>query len=223
MTRTSGVVIVDKPSGVTSHQVVGRLRGSWARRKIGHAGTLDPMATGRADPRRQPGHPAARAPGPARQALPGHRAAGRVLGHRRRRRRGGRPWPTPRPSRSGERGRGAEPLARRHPAGAQHAYSAIKVDGKRAYALARAGESVELKARPVTVSRLDVLAVRVDGRTPRRGPRHRVLVGHLRPGDRPRPRGRPRRRWAPHGAAGAPASGSTASTTPSSSATSRRS
>jgi tRNA pseudouridine55 synthase len=38
--------------------------------------------------------------------------------------------------------------------------SAIKVDGKRAYALVRAGETVELQARPVTVSRFDVLAVR---------------------------------------------------------------
>ena len=43
---SSGVVIVDKPSGVTSHQVVGRLRRLLGTRKVGHAGTLDPMATG---------------------------------------------------------------------------------------------------------------------------------------------------------------------------------
>jgi tRNA pseudouridine55 synthase len=41
--------------------------------------------------------------------------------------------------------------------------SAIKVDGRRAYVLARAGEQVELKARPVTVSRLDVLGARSSG------------------------------------------------------------
>ena len=46
MSSSSGVVIVDKPSGVTSHQVVGRLRRLLGTRKIGHAGTLDPMATG---------------------------------------------------------------------------------------------------------------------------------------------------------------------------------
>ena len=42
----SGVVIVDKPAGWTSHQVVGRLRRLLGTRKVGHAGTLDPMATG---------------------------------------------------------------------------------------------------------------------------------------------------------------------------------
>ena len=46
MSSSSGVVIVDKPSAVTSHQVVGRLRRLLGTRKIGHAGTLDPMATG---------------------------------------------------------------------------------------------------------------------------------------------------------------------------------
>ena len=46
MSAESGVVVVDKPAGVTSHQVVGRLRRLLGTRKIGHAGTLDPMATG---------------------------------------------------------------------------------------------------------------------------------------------------------------------------------
>ena len=41
-----GVVIVDKPSGMTSHDVVGRCRWIFGTRKVGHAGTLDPMATG---------------------------------------------------------------------------------------------------------------------------------------------------------------------------------
>ena len=42
----SGLVICDKPGGWTSHQVVGRLRRLLGTRKVGHAGTLDPMATG---------------------------------------------------------------------------------------------------------------------------------------------------------------------------------
>jgi tRNA pseudouridine55 synthase len=42
----SGLVILDKPAGWTSHQVVGRIRRLLGTRKVGHAGTLDPMATG---------------------------------------------------------------------------------------------------------------------------------------------------------------------------------
>ena len=41
-----GLVIVDKPAGMTSHDVVGRCRRYFGTRKVGHAGTLDPMATG---------------------------------------------------------------------------------------------------------------------------------------------------------------------------------
>ena len=43
---SSGLVIVDKPSGWTSHDVVGKLRRLFNTKKVGHAGTLDPMATG---------------------------------------------------------------------------------------------------------------------------------------------------------------------------------
>ena len=42
----SGLVIVDKPAGWTSHDVVGRMRRLAQTKKVGHAGTLDPMATG---------------------------------------------------------------------------------------------------------------------------------------------------------------------------------
>jgi tRNA pseudouridine55 synthase len=42
----TGVVLVDKPAGMTSHDVVSRLRRALGERRIGHAGTLDPMATG---------------------------------------------------------------------------------------------------------------------------------------------------------------------------------
>lgn len=46
MTATSGLVIVDKPAGWTSHDVVAKLRRLAGTRRVGHAGTLDPMATG---------------------------------------------------------------------------------------------------------------------------------------------------------------------------------
>jgi tRNA pseudouridine55 synthase len=49
MTRTespSGLVVVDKPGGITSHGVVSRMRRLAGTRRVGHAGTLDPMATG---------------------------------------------------------------------------------------------------------------------------------------------------------------------------------
>lgn len=43
---THGLAVVDKPAGVTSHDVVGRLRRRFGERQVGHAGTLDPDATG---------------------------------------------------------------------------------------------------------------------------------------------------------------------------------
>jgi tRNA pseudouridine55 synthase len=46
VTATSGLVVVDKPGGMTSHDVVSRVRRLAGTRKVGHAGTLDPMATG---------------------------------------------------------------------------------------------------------------------------------------------------------------------------------
>jgi len=42
----TGIIVVDKPQGFTSHDVVGKLRGILHERRIGHGGTLDPMATG---------------------------------------------------------------------------------------------------------------------------------------------------------------------------------
>ena len=45
-TDLSGVLLVDKPSGMTSHDVVDRVRRATGERRVGHAGTLDPMATG---------------------------------------------------------------------------------------------------------------------------------------------------------------------------------
>ena len=161
MNHASGVVIVDKESGVTSHQVVGRLRRLLGTRKIGHAGTLDPMATG--------------------VLILGVNRATRLLGHLALHDK--RYLAT---VRLGERSDTddadgtVEPVA---PAAGlsiaevdaalapqrgdilqrPSSVSAIKVEGKRAYALARAGEAVELKKRPVTITRLDVLGARVEG------------------------------------------------------------
>ncbi|MBQ4369949.1 MAG: pseudouridine synthase, partial [Oscillospiraceae bacterium] len=42
----NGIIVIDKPSGWTSHDVVAKLRGILRERRIGHSGTLDPMATG---------------------------------------------------------------------------------------------------------------------------------------------------------------------------------
>ena len=42
----NGILLIDKPRGWTSHDVVGKLRGILRERRIGHSGTLDPMATG---------------------------------------------------------------------------------------------------------------------------------------------------------------------------------
>ena len=41
-----GILLVDKPSGITSHDIVDRLRKKLKMKKIGHAGTFDPLATG---------------------------------------------------------------------------------------------------------------------------------------------------------------------------------
>jgi tRNA pseudouridine55 synthase len=46
MTTDDGFVIIDKPSGITSHDVVAQLRKKFGTKRVGHAGTLDPMATG---------------------------------------------------------------------------------------------------------------------------------------------------------------------------------
>src|SRR2546423_11154149 len=42
----SGVIVIDKPGGITSHDVVSRVRRLFGTRRVGHTGTLDPLATG---------------------------------------------------------------------------------------------------------------------------------------------------------------------------------
>lgn len=145
----TGIAVVDKPQGWTSHQVVGRCRRIFGTRKVGHAGTLDPMATG--------------------VLLVGVNRATRLLGHLMLTQKEytatirlgvgtvtddaeGETVSTP--------GCAGVPLEELRAAIATltgdirqvpTAVSAIKVDGRRAYARVRAGEEVALKARPVTV------------------------------------------------------------------------
>ena len=160
-TTLDGIVVLDKPSGATSHQIVGRLRRVLGTKKIGHAGTLDPMATG--------------------VLILGVGRATRLLGNL--------ALNDKRYNatvRLGERSdtddadgavvpvADASVITREQLEQALARFrgdilqtpstvSAIKVNGQRAYALAREGKDVRLKARPVTIERLDLGEIRVDG------------------------------------------------------------
>lgn len=160
---TSGLVVVDKPAGLTSHDVVARLRRILHTRKVGHAGTLDPMATG--------------------VLVCGVERGTKLLGHlaldtkayTATIRLGAS---TVTDDAEGEVLATADPAALTEEAITDEAIavgvaaltgaieqipstvSAIKVDGRRAYERVRAGEQVVLAARPVTVSRFVVVARR---------------------------------------------------------------
>ncbi|MDQ2838797.1 MAG: tRNA pseudouridine(55) synthase TruB [Actinomycetota bacterium] len=151
-----GLIVVDKPAGMTSHDVVGKVRRIAGTRRVGHAGTLDPMATG--------------------VLVLGVERATKLLNHLvltdktySATIRLGVASSTD--DAEGELRDGADASAltaadlapllasltgeiMQRPS----SVSAIKVDGQRAYARVRAGESVELAARPVTVSRFELLA-----------------------------------------------------------------
>jgi tRNA pseudouridine55 synthase len=144
-----GVLLRAKPAGVTSHDVVAEVRRSLPRRtKVGHAGTLDPFATGllivlvgRAT----------RAQRFFVELPKTYRALAR-LG-----------WTSTTGDRDGELVEtGRMPESLEIPVGEQlqtpPAYSAVKVGGRRAYDLARAGETPELRPRPITVYRADLLS-----------------------------------------------------------------
>jgi tRNA pseudouridine55 synthase len=153
-----GLVVVDKPSGLTSHDVVARVRGLAGTRKVGHAGTLDPMATG--------------------VLVLGVEAATRLLtylvgagkGYRATIRLGAGTVTDDAEGELISRQNAADVTDAAIAAGiaalrgdllqVPSAVSAIKVDGKRSYLRVRAGEDVVLPPRAVTVSRFDVLAVR---------------------------------------------------------------
>ena len=157
-TAADGVLVVDKPAGWTSHDVVARVRRLAATRKVGHAGTLDPMATGvlvlgvgratRLLAYLSGADKAYAATIRLGASTVTDDAEGEVLAVT------DASGVTPEAIAAGVRQLTGEIL--QVPA----TVSAIKVAGERAYARVRAGESVELAARPVTVSRFDVLAIR---------------------------------------------------------------
>jgi tRNA pseudouridine55 synthase len=160
----SGLLVVDKPAGWTSHQVVGRIRRLLGTRKVGHAGTLDPMATG--------------------VLLVGVNRATRLLGHLASADkvyeatiRLGQGTVTDDAEGDISSATGVQHLSdgrldaaldrlRGNIVQVPSSVSAIKVGGVRSYARVRAGEAVQLAGRPVRVSRLDVRErrdVTVDG------------------------------------------------------------
>lgn len=154
----TGVLLVDKPRGITSHGVVGAARRALGTRKVGHAGTLDPMATGLL----------ILGVGPATRLLTHLVGLGKTY------------EATIRLGESTTTDDAEGEIIARADASAidrvaidagvaaltgeleqvPSAVSAIKVDGRRAYARVRAGEEVRLAPRRVTVSRFDVLAER---------------------------------------------------------------
>ncbi|MGV0586352.1 tRNA pseudouridine(55) synthase TruB [Mycobacteroides chelonae] len=157
----AGLVIVDKPAGMTSHDVVSRCRRLFSTRKVGHAGTLDPMATG--------------------VLVIGIERATKIMGlltlttkSYAATIRFGQSTST-----DDAEGEVLQTVSASHLTDGDieaavarlrgdieqvpSSVSAIKVDGQRAYKLAREGQSVELAARPVSISRFDVLAVRRPG------------------------------------------------------------
>ncbi|MGE3289738.1 MAG: tRNA pseudouridine(55) synthase TruB [Pseudonocardia sp.] len=162
----SGLVIVDKPGGLTSHDVVSRLRRILRTRKIGHAGTLDPMATG--------------------VLVCGVGRGTKLLGHLALDTKAYTATIRLGASTTTDDAEG-EVITTANPDGVTDgtvraamaeltgaieqvpsSVSAIKVGGRRAYALVRAGEQVALPPRPVTVSAFELRE--------RRGPDLDVVV-----------------------------------------------
>lgn len=154
---TDGLLLVDKPAGVSSHDVVSVARRAVGERRIGHAGTLDPFATGllllcagRATRllRHLPDEPKV-----YRATIRfGSETDTEDLG-------GAVTREAPRPTR--EALMAALPRFVGSIDQVPPAFSAKRVDGKRAYERARAGEQLTLAAVPITVHRWDVLEVRV--------------------------------------------------------------
>lgn len=158
---SSGLLIIDKPQGVTSHDVVAAARGLCHTKKVGHAGTLDPMATGVLVIGF--GH----ATRLLNMIVEHHKTYAATI-------RFGQSTTTD--DADGEivfRAESADSLPQ-HDALAQvireqfmgsimqvpNTYSAIKVDGKRAYDIMRSGGEVHLDARPVTITQFDIEQMR---------------------------------------------------------------
>ncbi|HTZ13622.1 MAG TPA: tRNA pseudouridine(55) synthase TruB [Mycobacterium sp.] len=157
----AGLVIVDKPAGMTSHDVVGRCRRIFGTRRVGHAGTLDPMATG--------------------VLVVGIERATKVLGLVSGASKSYAATIRLGQTTSTEDAEGqllqevsTEQLTNASIAAAiaglrgdimqiPSAVSAIKVGGQRAYRLVREGHTVEIPARPVRIDRFEILAARRHG------------------------------------------------------------
>ncbi|HPE15572.1 MAG TPA: tRNA pseudouridine(55) synthase TruB [Oscillospiraceae bacterium] len=147
----SGVLVVDKEAGWTSHDVVARLRGVLHERRIGHAGTLDPMATGvlpvlvgratRAMEFLEHGEKTYEAALRLGVVTDTQDVTGTVLETHR----------TDVSPETLERALGA---FRGDILQIPPMYSAVKIGGKKLYELARAGKEIERKPRPVTILRL---------------------------------------------------------------------
>ena len=157
----SGILLIDKPAGITSHDVVARTRKRAGTRKVGHAGTLDPMATGLLvlginNSTR------------LLTSLVGldkeYFATIRLGSATNTDDADGEPIEVAEPGRVEALTAAAVSAALVPLTGAirqvPSSVSAIRVDGKRAYTLVREGETVELAARSVTVSALEVFGSR---------------------------------------------------------------
>lgn len=155
---SSGLVVVDKPAGMTSHDVVARLRRIFSTRRVGHAGTLDPLATGVLVVGIERGtkflaHLVATTKSydatiRLGAATTTDDAEGEVLSEV------GAASISNDDALAGMAALTGDIMQR--PA----SVSAIKIDGKRAHERVRAGEDIEIPARPVTVSRFEALAYR---------------------------------------------------------------
>ena len=149
-----GVLVIAKPAGPTSHDVVALVRRLAATKRVGHGGTLDPFASGvlplflgRAT-RLVEYHLGDRKGYRATVCFGASSTTDDLEGEL-------TPSAAPAPSRAAVEavlGGFIGPISQRPPA-----YSAIKVAGRRAYAMARAGEHVELASREVTIHRLELL------------------------------------------------------------------
>lgn len=158
MTAPGGLVIVDKPAGWTSHDVVARIRKLTATKRVGHAGTLDPMATGVlvvgvGKATRLLGYLALTEKeysGTIRlgQTTDTDDADGSVIGC------------VPAGKITDDELLHAALALTGEISQVPPGVSAIKIGGRRSYRLARAGQVPELKPRAVTVTRFDVTAVR---------------------------------------------------------------
>jgi tRNA pseudouridine55 synthase len=153
--KIDGWVVLDKPLGMGSTQAVGRVRWLFSAEKAGHGGTLDPLATGVLPI----------ALGEATKTVPfvmdGRKEYRFTLrfGEARSTEDGeGEVTATSEARPTDEALRAALPSFTGEIEQMPPIFSALKIDGHRAYDLARAGQSVELKPRKVTIGRLELAA-----------------------------------------------------------------